>query len=75
MSIQLPSADDPIFRAMLELCQHVRRKLEVESGGHYPVDYPAAALLSTGLKAYIDVHGRELTAELLKELAATLSAE
>ena len=75
MTIQLPSADDPVFRAMLELCQHVRRKLEVESGGHYPTDYPAAALLSTGLKAYIDLHGRELSAELLTELAATLKQE
>jgi len=75
MSIKLPAADDPTFRAMLELCQHVRRKLELESGGHYPVDFPAAALFSRGLKAYIDLHGRQETATLLQELAATLSSQ
>jgi len=73
MNIELPAADDPAFRAMLELCQHVRRKLEHESGGHYPNDFPAAALFSTGMKAYIDLYGRQQTATLLRELAATLS--
>jgi hypothetical protein len=71
--IKLPAADDPVFRAMLELCQQVRHKLEHESDGHYPADFPAAALFSTGLKAYIDLYGRQQTASLLRELAATLS--
>lgn len=74
MSISIPPADDPALRVMLELCQHVRQKLEQETEANFPADHPAAALLLTGLKAYIDIHGAAATADLLRELANTLSA-
>lgn len=74
MSIKLPTVDDPAFQTMLELCQHVRRKFEQESDGHYPADYAAAALFSTGIKAYIDLYDRQQTADLLQELADSLSS-